>query len=327
MAITAPAPTPAPRILVVNCDQTKPDFVKEFGDVVHLFRDVFTGYVKDEPSAAHPAPGGDTTNGWEMCSNGAFYFKGFDATKYRQNSHGHDVWPHVAAEKIDCIVVGGSSNSVNDLVQKDPEGTLFWMKALAFWLTVTAIQSHHIKFIGICFGHQLLSHVLYDTKITPSTQPEIGPTSVALDDKFKHIFPGGDQLNIQMFHYEMAEPLRRALDEVRDEMTKKQRMFKHYCWGRTPDCGNEGSVVFYDESEEKQIRILTLQGHPELTEAMTRRLIELFSAKGNKLEGVSASDAAEANRKLDAFNADKKQLHSTRAAAAMWKVATGVNFE
>jgi len=331
MAIVAPAPARVPHILAVNCDQTKEEFVKAYNDVPTLFRNLFTGYLnnENEPSSARPTPEEEKENGWELCCNGAFYFKGFDVTKYTRGAMG--VWPNVQKEPIDCIIVGGSSNSVNDLYKKVPDDTLYWLKALGFWLTATAIMQKHIKFIGICFGHQILSHVLYDSKITPSTTPEIGPTPIGLNDKLKYIFPGEDQLNIQMFHYEMAEPLLRVLDEAREDMSKKQRMFKYHLWGATKGCGNEGSVVFYDESDDKentkQIRILTFQGHPELTHAMVRSLIKLFSAEGNDKEAVSKEEAADAYSKLDKFEEDKATVHWKSAAGAMWKVATGTNFE
>ncbi|EIW83866.1 hypothetical protein CONPUDRAFT_70787 [Coniophora puteana RWD-64-598 SS2] len=320
MAIVAPAPARVPHILAVNCDQTKEEFVKAFNDVPTLFRNLFTGYLSNdnEPSSARPTPEEEKDHGWELCCDGTFYFKGFDVTKYTRGAMG--VWPNVQKEPIDCIIVGGSSkavlmrltNSVNDIYKKDPENTLYWLKALGFWLTATAIMQKHIN-SSISSPVKISSYVGLALSVLVFTYERVKPQ------------------NIQMFHYEMAEPLLRVLDEAREDMSKKQRMFKYHLWGATKGCGNEGSVVFYDESDDKentkQIRILTFQGHPELTHAMVRCLIKLFSAEGNDKEAVSKEEAADAYSKLDKFEEDKATVHWKSAAGAMWKVATGTNFE
>ncbi|EIW85999.1 hypothetical protein CONPUDRAFT_140769 [Coniophora puteana RWD-64-598 SS2] len=326
MATKTPAPTPAPRIAVINCDHTKDEFIKQFNIVPHLFRDLFRNFLQVKPSAAHPAPGGDTSNGWQVWNDGAFYFKGFDATKYSATNPDFR-WPDVEKEKIDCILVGGSSNSVNDLMKTDTN--LDWLKWLALLLADVAVHHPNVKLIGVCFGHQLLNHILYSAQI--GTSPwEIGPYTVRLHDEHKYLFPGGDHLQIEMFHSEMAltdayyESVTKAREKVMDD---KNSMFKHHVWGYTDTCKNEGTVVFYDDSSDKQIHVLTLQGHPELTEPMAVRLLELFSGGGGQLEAVPPLEAQKAAQRMEFFKAFAGELDWVRAAEAMWKVATGAKFD
>jgi GMP synthase-like glutamine amidotransferase len=308
--------SPAPRIAVINCDHTKDEFIKQFNVVPNLFRDLFSNYLQAKPAAAHPSSGGDTSNGWQKWKDGSFYFKGFNAIKSE--------WPDVAKEKIDCIVVGGSSNSVNDLIKSSSD--LDWLKWLALLLADVAVHHPTVKLIGVCFGHQLLNHILYKSKIVPSSW-EIGPFTVHLEDGYKYLFPGGDNLQLEMFHSEMAAAYYSSITEARDKVMNANNSFEHHIWGHSDTCKNEGTVVFYEGTDGKQVRILTLQGHPELTEPMAVRLLELFSDPTNKLESVPEAVAKIATDRMQFFKAFAGQLDWVRSAEAMWKVATGANFD
>ncbi|KAL9713304.1 hypothetical protein Ac2012v2_002909 [Leucoagaricus gongylophorus] len=163
-------------------------------------------------------------------------------------------------DDYDIFVITGSANSAY-------EDAIPWIKKLQVFLKDLLENHKKVKICGICFGHQILGRV-FGGECVSSGQWEIGPTLVNLTDVGKSIF-GADQLTLQQMHRDHVpvETLSRQFVSGELELI-----------GFSSNTDNEGFIEFYPASRDvlktpRNIHVLTLQGHPEFSEALITKIV------------------------------------------------------
>lgn len=198
----------------------------------------------------------------------------------------------------------------------------------------------------MCFGHQLLSKIIYpDTHVAKSVW-EVGPYTVNLNNTGSSLFGGARAVNLEMFHMDavFTPQLNAYLEALHNQIVAKISAMNlvdgYSCdhgftllpaltptvWGSTEATKVQGTVVFdpiKGKKGERYARVLTMQGHPEMTAPMARKLLELFSGDPSGKEGIPADVAAEAKKRMDSFNGI---LDWVRVTKAIWTVASGSKF-
>ncbi|KAJ7595954.1 class I glutamine amidotransferase-like protein [Mycena floridula] len=163
-------------------------------------------------------------------------------------------------DTYDAVMLTGSAASAYDDIP--------WIKKLVKYVAWLAENKPHIKIIGICFGHQIVAEALGGSCV-PNNQWEIGPTPLELTILGKEIF-GVDELNIQQMH--------------RDHVPTIPKNF--HLLGSTAVSVNQGMVKFsssYTDGQvvnPSQIHVFTVQGHPEFTEPIVSKIIEVRTRAG-----------------------------------------------
>jgi len=346
-----------PQIALINCDDTKQEFIDKFGTVPQLFYNLLRHYL----GSFFPLPGKNFGDG-VASQNGLskedeeiikkrgipldplkwFGFHRFDAQKGQLPKLNGSV-------KYDCIILSGSSSSVND---EDN-----WIYGLSDLIYEVAIGHPDIRLVGVCFGHQLLCKVLYapSVHIGPGVW-EIGPYAVQLNGTGASLFGGLGTLNLEMFHAEAVftksfeihfQHLREKIAahfELSGDSVKQgasilkppMNPFQPTVWGSTEGTACQGTVVFYHEGHgldylgqplgrrgDARVRVLTMQGHPELTQDMAKLLLDLFSKPGEGKEAIPPDVAEEARIRIASW---KGTLDWVRVTRAIWAVASGTSF-
>jgi len=165
-------------------------------------------------------------------------------------------------DTYDGIIITGSSASAYEDVE--------WINKLVSWVADIATNKPRIKIIGICFGHQVVARALGGECVSNSKW-EVAVTEVILTDLGHRIF-GVPSINIQQMH--------------RDHVPTIPPLF--HLLGSTTMTRNQGMVQFSDPDARipvpggsiPQIHILTLQGHPEFTAGIVKKVIRARSESG-----------------------------------------------
>ncbi|KAH3901973.1 related to Putative glutamine amidotransferase YLR126C [Saccharomycodes ludwigii] len=137
-----------------------------------------------------------------------------------------------------------------------------WIIKLRSWLSnffsnKETSYYNRIPIVGVCFGHQIIACSLGCKVIRNPKGFEGGVINVELDSKVgKKIFAGLDTLRLNLFH--------------NDIVVEKPTEFRS--WGSTNKCQYQG---FYSEN-----RILTVQGHPEFSNAINEKLLQVAKKDG-----------------------------------------------
>ena len=147
-------------------------------------------------------------------------------------------------DDVDAVVITGSRSSVND-----SDG---WIGALTDY--VGQIKGR-VPVVGICFGHQIVVRACGGAVI-PSKDWELGWTEVPLSPDGVSLFK--DQtLRIHSAHKEEAQGLPDGFVSL----------------GRSSGCGIQGML-------SSRWKMLTLQGHPEVTSAYIQDLAAYRHERG-----------------------------------------------
>ncbi|KAF8811095.1 class I glutamine amidotransferase-like protein [Phlegmacium glaucopus] len=184
-----------------------------------------------------------------------------------------DIYPN--EDLYECIMLTGSAASAYEDIQ--------WINKLARYIAHVAESKPHIKIIGICFGHQIISRALGGECVPFGEKWELGPTPIELTDIGKQLFGPSDTLNIQQMH--------------RDHVPSVPPSF--HLLGYSLTCYNQGMVRFSPGAKPSTplppIQILTTQGHPEFNEPIVTAIIE------QRLESGSISPEAAADAETRRF--------------------------
>jgi len=167
-------------------------------------------------------------------------------------------------DTYDAVLITGSSASAHE----DTE----WIRHLVAYIARLAENKPHVKIIGICFGHQIVAEALGGSCV-PNNQWEVGPTPLELTQLGKEIF-GVDELNIEQMH--------------RDHVPTVPPTF--HLLGSTDVSMNQGMVKFSSSTRDdgkldskanlSDIHVFTVQGHPEFTESIVSKIVEVRSSAG-----------------------------------------------
>lgn len=181
--------------------------------------------------------------------------------------------PDHLLDSYDGIVTTASASSAHE--------DLEWINKLAEFIKRVAQEKPQIKFIGLCFGHQIIARACGGQCVRNSKGWEIGPTPIELSPTGKELF-GVQSMTIHQMHR----------DHIIDVPPGFQLL------GSTPIANNQGMIKLYTDKQPgsniwDNIHILTLQGHPEYTEAIVTGLAEIRSKNGT----ITPEEAADAERR------------------------------
>jgi len=256
---------PHANICLLICDPTKEEFIDSYGNITNLFTNLYTKLLlrlTREPSSVLPGP---------------VVLKSFRIHPYNVVEGN---FPDInTIDQFDSILVSGSANGVND-----PDK---WIEKLGDLLHTVAIKHSKIKLMGVCFGHQIISHAVFGGQVGANPKGwEIGPYEVVLNETGRQLFTGHKCLNIEMFHHDAvftSAQLQHFNQVVKaapyDENVPKN---EYKVWASTDATDNQGIIAMNKVAARSgrfdvdDIHVFTTQGHPELTQGMTSHLVDLF---------------------------------------------------
>ncbi|EIW83175.1 hypothetical protein CONPUDRAFT_81223 [Coniophora puteana RWD-64-598 SS2] len=228
-------------------------------------------------------------------------------------------------DDYNVVWLTGSSSNV-----PDPEP---WILKLGRLVHDIAENHTKIKLVGICFGHQLISHAVFGSKVDVNPKGlEIGPYDVFLNAVGQAYFePEVDKLWLEMWHaYMVFSPT--LISKLRGiaDAGNRTRNFLVYKWGSSELTPNQGSVsrgisdfsrspttsaeeiVLDRDLIYAETRIFTSQGHPEYTKDLIAEFIDESEQSGD----ITKEQADDARRR----NELNKVLDEQKMGEVIWKV-------
>lgn len=311
----ASPPVPLPphsKIALLICDPTEKEFIESYGNITNLFTGLYTKLLI-RLTGGVPIPDLKSVRDHGILPE---VMKSFRVDPY----HALDGHLPTDVDAYDSVIVSGSAHGVND-------GDT-WILKLAGFLHDTATRHPKVKLIGICFGHQIISHAVFGLPVKPNPQGwEIGPYDVHLTDTGKVLFPGKDPLIIEMFHHDavftsnqvaaMAAMCKATPYEAPGKVVNGKKQGEVKIWGHSEKTQNQGIVSvtrdIHDRLNVDDIHIFTCQGHPELTQGMTTTLVDLFEHE------IDKETVLEARARIAAF---KGVLDWYQISLLMWALST-----
>ncbi|KAI0300069.1 class I glutamine amidotransferase-like protein [Multifurca ochricompacta] len=232
--------TNPPRLALLVCDTPVPAVVKDHGEYPMIFGTLFRASL----------PTGIVD----------FVMDSYDVR------HAMAYPPSDTLDTYNGIVITGSAASAYEDVE--------WINRLVSWVADLQCKDHILKssaFTGICFGHQIVARALGGECVSNNGNWEIAISEVTLTNLGQRVF-GTQSINIQQMHQDhvpTVPPLCHLL-------------------GSTMITRNQGMVQFSDtnaplpapDTPIPQIRILTLQGHPEFTAGIVKEIIKAREESG-----------------------------------------------
>jgi len=199
-------------------------------------------------------------------------------------------------DKYQGIIITGSAASAYE--------NLDWINMLVAYIASVAAEKPHIKLIGICFGHQIISRALGEECVPNNGIWEAGPTSLNLTDAGKQLF-GTTSLNIQEMHRDHVPVIPKDCILLGSSpISHNQGYIRLASPAQTP-------ADFTDPQVVKSIQIFTVQGHPEFTARIIDSII-----KARLFSGVIPPDvAAQARDRRDWRNDGVDVI-----GKAIWKI-------
>ncbi|KAG9219991.1 hypothetical protein CCMSSC00406_0006904 [Pleurotus cornucopiae] len=161
-------------------------------------------------------------------------------------------------KQYDAFMITGSAASAYE--------NLEWINRLITFVASIPDKYPKAKIFGICFGHQVVGRAFGGECVPNGGRWEVGVTEVDLTDVGREIF-GVQKLNIHQMH--------------RDHVPAVPAGFT--LLGSTPVAHNQGMVQYASEEGRHgltDIRILTVQGHPEFTKPIVNAIVEARSKSG-----------------------------------------------
>lgn len=206
----------------------------------------------------------------------------------------------IKSPKCKAIIIPGSASNVYHM-ETHTVNTIKFIQNF-----VHNPEFNHVKYLGVCFGHQIFSEAL-GGKVKPRTQPmvhsveeiEIEPSFWDLDFlKENPISERKSCYKIKQIH--------------RDDVVDLPQILHNFA--KSCSCSNE---VF----ASKDSRILTMQGHPEYTpEFFFFRASKLFLGKVNKMTEIASDEgkyAETCNKLFNEYVSEKSEVghidHEMRA--------------
>ncbi|KAH7912885.1 class I glutamine amidotransferase-like protein [Hygrophoropsis aurantiaca] len=207
-------------------------------------------------------------------------------------------------EHFDALLISGSASSA---YEDSP-----WITRLVEYVRRVERERTEMKIIGICFGHQIVGCAV-GAGCVRNTEWELGVYEVDLTDLGKKIF-GKDVLNIQEVH--------------RDHVPSIPTSQGFYSLGSSPLTLNQGMVKFSTPTTAPElaspsalltnIRVLTLQGHPEFTAALVCTVADVREEAGVFGAGAAGTDSAESRAKKNASVAQEGRERAVREHDGLW---------
>ncbi|CAK5274207.1 unnamed protein product [Mycena citricolor] len=165
-------------------------------------------------------------------------------------------------EQYDGIIITGSKASAYEEIP--------WINKLVDFVARTATMHARIKIFGICFGHQIVARALGGECVKNGGRWEVGPTPITLTPLGQSLFRvESATLHLQEMH--------------QDHVPEVPETF--HLLGSTDVSKNQGMVRFTtleppSSLDLSRVHILTVQGHPEFTEAVVTKLVYARAQSG-----------------------------------------------
>ncbi|GAA5824820.1 hypothetical protein JCM11251_005357 [Rhodosporidiobolus azoricus] len=190
----------------------------------------------------------------------------FTFTLESYDAVGQDLPDEKTIKEADGILLTGSAS--------DAHGDDPWIKNLISFIQRVPEINPELKLIGMCFGHQIIARASGGHSERNSAGWELGTRVMHLTDVGKQVFPDKEKLSVHQMH-------RDHVPEVPDNFE---------LLASTEDCKVHGLVRFVDPKKPfslENIRILTLQGHPEFNSTIVNTVIDYREEQGviSKEEG------------------------------------------
>ncbi|KAF4566302.1 hypothetical protein EYR36_011720 [Pleurotus pulmonarius] len=192
-------------------------------------------------------------------------------------------------KEYDAFLITGSAASAYE--------NLEWINKLIAFVASIPDKYPKAKIFGICFGHQIVGRAFGGECVPNGGRWEVGITEVDLTDSGREIF-GVQKLNIHQMH--------------RDHVPAVPPGFT--LLGSTPVAYNQGMVQYASDQGSHglaDIRIITVQGHPEFTKPIVDAIVEARSKNG-----VIGESMVEDYRKREDWRNDGVSV----IGKAFWKI-------
>ncbi|RPB14003.1 GMP synthase [Morchella conica CCBAS932] len=177
-------------------------------------------------------------------------------------------------EEYDGILITGS--------KYDAHGDDPWIHRLIEWIR-TAWESHpHIRFSGVCFGHQIISRSLGAQVSQNPNSWELAHTHISLTPLGQALFSTGDKGSIYLHQMHQDHVVDPPHHSTSNGLLKEHN--RVHVWGESKDCKIQGLYI--------PKRIFTSQGHLGYDEEMVKRNIDARHKNGS-VETEHAEDAKE----------------------------------
>ncbi|KAI9739312.1 MAG: hypothetical protein M1834_007525 [Cirrosporium novae-zelandiae] len=177
------------------------------------------------------------------------------------------------SDKYDAVILSGGTTDIN--------GDNPWvLKMLKFLRRVCSEEGGQTKIIGICWGHQALNMALGGTvKMMGEEGPEIGVTTIPLTPLGQNFFP-----------FTTITTTSSSLKPVLNMHEFHRRIVAVPALHMQPLAENHQIFLRSDN------RILTFQGHPEMTTELAKMILENAS---EYTEGMDGGALKELKKKME----------------------------
>ncbi|WVQ95299.1 hypothetical protein IAU59_002394 [Kwoniella sp. CBS 9459] len=274
------------RIALLMCDTPVPDVVAAYGVYIEIYRQWLLKSLETYPDL-------------EVAKNTELVIDGYDVVEKGEYPPS-DRLRAGAEDGYDAVMLTGSKHSAH-------ETTVPWIKTLISFVSTLASSEpsrtngdeySHLKLIGICFGHQIISIALGGTCERGANGWELGVYGCELTDEGRKVFDswpvqglghGGDRVHRD--HVPTLPP-----DCVLLLSTPRYPVHGYVRYRPTPTSATTSATAIpttvvsapdssastapstsskpASPSASAPIQIFTVQGHPEFTPDMVLRTIE-----------------------------------------------------
>ncbi|KAF7760291.1 hypothetical protein Agabi119p4_10967 [Agaricus bisporus var. burnettii] len=162
----------------------------------------------------------------------------------------------------------------------DAAGQDSWIRRLTCFVQHVHNKSPHIRIYGNGFGHEIIGRALGGV-VTDNGRWEYGWKPIKLTEFGKMVF-GAKPFGLQQIHRDHV-----ALDTLSDHFSSGSILLL----GSTTKTANQGFVKVYQYCEEcefqgrihgvhQHIHVMTVQGHPELTDSVVTKVVHHLAEEG-----------------------------------------------
>ncbi|KAI1497482.1 class I glutamine amidotransferase-like protein [Biscogniauxia marginata] len=214
------------RLAILEADTPIPSIAAKWESYGQVFKDLF------QRACDSLDPPASLESQLDITSHLVVYVDG-----HRPSSS--DLYPDL--ENIDAILITGSKHNAYE----NPE----WIKELVDY-TKRCLDSHHVRVVGVCFGHQIVARALGVEVGQNERGWELSVVQCELTDEGKEIF-GLEKMSIQQMHRDIV-------------LSSPPKGIKQLA--STETCSNQ--------SMYQAKRLITVQGHPEFTAEITSEILK-----------------------------------------------------
>ncbi|GMK56189.1 hypothetical protein CspeluHIS016_0300290 [Cutaneotrichosporon spelunceum] len=276
------------RVALLICD-VPPDVVqKDNGTYFDIFRRWLEDALKTYPDA-------------DVATNTQLVVEPYNVVD-KLEFPSHDRFRLGTPDAYDVVMLTGSKHTAYDTNSHFGPQLIEWMRDLA-----NAPEFQHVKIIGVCYGHQILSLALGGECQQGTNGWEVGVYGCDMTDDGRYwwsdsvVSNGDSKIYVEQMHKDVVTKVPPGCDLLlrSDKYPVHSFVKKHPA--STP--------------EKPLAQILTIQGHPEFTPGIVSSLVEMRAAAG-----VFNTDvAAEARRRLGGKDGSGGEGEG-RLGWAIWRV-------